>query len=347
MTVRALVVDDSASMRAIVAHALGRDAEIEVVGAADSPQTARGLIKELDPDVVTLDIEMPGMNGLDFLEKIMTLRPTPVVMLSTLTQKGADASIRALELGAFDCMGKPSGGRAMSPEYAVELAEKVKAAARARSRLRPLAAASAAPASPARAPASYRPRGDAFIAIGSSTGGVEALIELLSTFPANCPPTAIVQHMPESFTTSFAARLDRLSRPKVVLATHGALLEAGHVYLAPGGARHLEITGQGPWRCRLVEGEKVSGHRPSVDRLFATVSRSVGGSAVAAILTGMGADGAVGMKTLRDTGAMTIGQNQETCVVYGMPMAAQKLGGVAVELPLDRIAQRLLSECRA
>ncbi|WBO20714.1 protein-glutamate methylesterase/protein-glutamine glutaminase [Sphingomonas abietis] len=349
MSVRALIVDDSPAMRAIITHALARDPEIEVVGTADGPASARGLIRELDPDVVTLDIEMPGMNGLDFLDKIMRLRPTPVVMLSTLTQTGAEASIRALELGAFDCMGKPSAAGAMNADYQAALAETVKAAARALPwlRQRQRSAIVEAPSVPVARASLYRPRGDAVIAVGASTGGVEALIALLSTFPEACPPTVIVQHMPESFTTSFAARLDRLSRPRVALATHGAPLVAGQIYLAPGGARHLEISGDGPWRCRLVAGDKVSGHRPSVDRLFGSVAKAVGGSAVAALLTGMGGDGALGLKAMRDAGALTVAQNEETCVVYGMPAAAKALGAVGLELPLDRIARRLLVECRA
>lgn len=338
MSVRALVVDDSPTMRAMVAHSLSQDTEIEVVGTADGPHSAREMIKALNPDVITLDVEMPGMNGLDFLDKIMRLRPMPVVMLSTLTGRGADATIRALELGAFDCYEKPA--RAFGDGLGEDLARLVKAAARSRVRARH------APAAP-RVPADYTPRADAMIAVGSSTGGVEALIELLSGFPANCPPTVIVQHMPESFVPTFAARLDRLSAPRVEVARPGAPLEAGQVLVAPGGSQHLEITGGTLRRCRLVADEKMSGHRPSVDRMFLSVARWAGASAVGAILTGMGADGALGLKSMKEAGAMTIGQDEDSCVVYGMPAAAKQIGAVTAQLPLSRIASRLLQECRA
>ncbi|MFN3434277.1 MAG: chemotaxis response regulator protein-glutamate methylesterase [Sphingomonas sp.] len=339
MSVRALVVDDSPTMRAMVAHSLSQDAEIEVVGTADGPHTAREMIKALNPDVITLDVEMPGMNGLDFLDKIMRLRPMPVVMLSTLTGRGADATIRALELGAFDCYEKPArafGGEGLGED----LARLVKAAAKSRVRPRHTPPAS-------RAPSRYIPRADVMIAIGSSTGGVEALIELLSGFPANCPPTVIVQHMPESFVPTFAARLDRLSAPRVAVARPGAVLEAGQVLIAPGGTHHLEITGGAVRRCRLVADDKMSGHRPSVDRLFLSVARWAGASAVGAILTGMGADGALGLKSMKEAGAMTIGQDEDSCVVYGMPAAAKQIGAVTAQLPLSRIGARLLQECRA
>ena len=336
--VRALVVDDSPTMRAMVAHTLSQDTDIQIVGTADGPHSAREMIKSLDPDVITLDIEMPGMNGLDFLERIMRLRPMPVVMLSTLTSRGADATIRALELGAFDCYEKPR--RAFGDAIGGDLAQLVKAAAK--SRVRPRIARPAAAT-----PSHYVPRQDAMIAIGASTGGVETLIELLSWFPANCPPTVIVQHMPESYVPTFAARLDRLSAPTVSVAKSGSTLEVGQIYVAPGGSHHLEITGSTVRRCRLVDDEKMSGHRPSVDRLFLSVARWAGASAVGAILTGMGADGAQGLKAMRDEGAMTVGQDEDSCVVYGMPAVAHQIGAVAAQLPLSRIAQRLLAECRA
>lgn len=339
MTVRTLVVDDSPTMRAMVTHTLGHDPDIEIVGAADGPAQAREMIKALNPDVVTLDVEMPGMNGLEFLDKIMRLRPMPVVMLSTLTAAGAETTIRALEIGAVDCFAKPSGVAAWGA-MREELAEMVKAAARSRPRQR------RAPARE-RPLADYRPRPGSMIAIGASTGGVEALIELLSGFPALCPPTLIVQHMPASFTTSFAARLDRLAKPNVAEATSGARLMPGHIYLAPGGTQHLEVVGRELPRCRLSEGEKTSGHRPSVDRLFHSVAKTVGSRAVGAILTGMGADGAQGLKAMRDAGSLTVGQDEASCVVYGMPATAQQIGAVTTQLPLQRIAEQLLAECKA
>ena len=339
MSVRTLVVDDSLTMQALISRTLSADPGIQVVGTASSAEEARARIKELDPDVVTLDIEMPGMNGLDFLERLMRLRPTPVVMLSTLTSEGADASIAALELGAFECFDKLALRR---QGEAIRLPALVKAASGTRHRL-----AAAAPR--AETPqADYHPRDNAMIAVGASTGGVEALIELLSGFPANCPPTVIVQHMPPSFTASFAARLDRLCKPSVEEARSGAVLQVGKVYLAPGGDKHLEIAGSGTRRhCRLSPGPKISGHQPSVDQLFYSVARVAGADSVAAILTGMGADGAEGMLAMRQAGSVTIGQDEASSVVYGMPAVAHRIGAVVQQMPLRRIAARLLQECRA
>lgn len=340
MSVRTLIVDDSITMQALIRRTLAADPAIEVVGTACSADEARAQIKALDPDVVTLDIEMPGLSGLEFLERLMRLRPTPVVMLSTLTSEGAEASITALELGAFDCFDKLT---LRNPDDAIRLPGLVRAASATRNRMAP---------TPVRAPVSsnddYVPRDGAMIAVGASTGGVEALIELLSGFPANCPPTVIVQHMPASFTASFAARLNRLSKPTVEEARAGAPLVAGKVYLAPGGDHHLEITGGGTRRmCRLVPGPRVSGHQPSVDQLFHSVARVAGADAVAAILTGMGGDGAEGMLAMRHAGSVTIGQDEATSVVYGMPAVAFRSGAVVQQLPLRKIAARLLQECRA
>ncbi len=342
MTVRTLIVDDSLSMQAIIRRKLSFDPQIEVVGTAASADEARAKIKELDPDVVTLDVEMPGMSGLDFLERLMRLRPTPVVMLSTLTAQGAEASLTALERGAFDCFDK-TRLMAQGDNTGTELADLVRAASTSRPTAR------MAPVTPVvHERAAYTPRPGALIAIGASTGGVEALIELLSGFPANCPPTVIVQHMPATFTPSFAARLNRLCAPTVEEARPGAVLAVGKIYLAPGGERHMEIGGSGDRRhCRLIEGDKVNGHRPSVDRLFHSVARLVGRDATAAILTGMGCDGAEGMKAMRTAGSMTFGQDKATSVVYGMPAIAHQIGAVGEQLPLRRIAGRLLAECAA
>ncbi|UAK26043.1 protein-glutamate methylesterase/protein-glutamine glutaminase [Sphingomonas nostoxanthinifaciens] len=340
MTVRAMVVDDSPTMRVMIARLLDADPDIEVVGTADCPAAARQKIKDLSPDVITLDVEMPGMNGLDFLDKIMRLRPMPVVMVSTLTERGADATVRALEIGAFDCYAKPSGSLASAAlADGGRLVSLVKQAAGIRVQPRTT--------SVARAVEDYTPRPDALIAIGSSTGGVEALVQLLACWPANCPPTVITQHMPALFTKSFAARLDRLCAATVQEARSGAPLTPGHVYLAPGGEAHLEVQGGSAPRCRLVVDELTSGHRPSVDRLFHSVAKAMGGSAVGAILTGMGRDGAVGMKAMRDAGAFTIGQDEQSCVVYGMPQAAFAAGAVTTQLPLRAIGPRLLQECQA
>lgn len=331
--VRVLVVDDSPTMRQLISAALRRDPEIEVVGSAGDPLEARQAIKALDPDVVTLDVEMPNMNGLEFLEKIMRLRPTPVVMVSTLTQRGAAATLEALELGAVDCVGKPVAGAGGFED----LAAKVKAASRARVRNR----VDGPVARPPAGPATYRgSRG--VVAIGSSTGGVEALITVLSAFPENCPATVITQHMPPNFTRSFAERLDRLCRPKVSEAVDGAPLEPGRVYLAPGGDRHLSVAGHVTLTCRLTAGEPVSGHRPSVDVLFHSVATTVGARATGLILTGMGRDGADGMLAMRRAGARTFGQNEASCVVYGMPRAAKEAGAVEREAPLESLASLVL-----
>jgi len=330
--VRVLIVDDSATMRSLIATVLQRDPEIEVVGEAGDPLEAREAIKRLNPDVITLDVEMPNMNGIDFLEKIMRLRPMPVVMVSTLTVRGAEATMEALELGAIDCVAKPSTG---GLEGFSDLPFKVKAAAKAK--VRPLRESSAT----APAPLDHTPDGR-LIAIGSSTGGVEALITVLSRFPANCPPTVITQHMPATFTRSFSERLDRLCAPKVAEAHDGAVLENGRIYIAPGGEKHLEIGGSGTLRCRISEGSPVNGHTPSVDVLFRSVAKAAGPRAIGAILTGMGRDGAEGLLAMRRAGARTFGQDEASSVVYGMPKAAFEIGAVERQAPLDRIAAELL-----
>jgi two-component system, chemotaxis family, protein-glutamate methylesterase/glutaminase len=337
MTVGVLVVDDSATMRGLLGAALKRDPEIEVLGFANDPFEAREQMKKLNPDVITLDIEMPHMNGIEFLEKIMRLRPTPVVMVSTLTQKGADITIEALELGAVDCIGKPVGGVTAQEAFA-DLCEKVKAAARAR--VRPYAG----PMAPVERDAGYRAARDLILAIGSSTGGVEALMTILSNFPETCPPTLVTQHMPATFTKSFAARLDRISGARVTEAQNGERLEPGHVYIAPGGDAHMEITSSSHPTIRLREGEPVNGHRPSVDVLFESVAK-LNRPAVGAILTGMGRDGAQGLLTMKQAGARTLGQDESSCVVYGMPRVAFEIGAVDKQVGLARMGPALLSLC--
>jgi len=331
MSVRVLIVDDSATIRSLLKAELSRDPEIEVVGMAGDPLEAREAIKALNPDVITLDVEMPKMTGLEFLEKIMRLRPMPVVMVSTLTQAGAGITLEALEIGAVDCVGKPDFDG---------LAEKVKTAARAR--VRPLVDRPAARPEQG----AYRP-GDKVLAIGSSTGGVEALITMLSTFPENCPPTLITQHMPASFTGSFAARLDRTCKPRVEEAWDGAPLRTGSIYIAPGGVAHLRAVGGAQRICKLEQTPAVNGHRPSVDVLFNSVAQEFGARAVGVILTGMGKDGAAGLKTMRDAGARTLGQDEATCVVYGMPRAAFEIGAVERQAPLASLGRAALDLCSA
>jgi two-component system chemotaxis response regulator CheB len=336
---RVLVVDDSPTMRGLITAVLRSDPDVDVIGQAGDALEARAAIKALNPDVVTLDIEMPNMNGLEFLEKIMTLRPMPVIMVSTMTHRGADATLAALEIGAFDCVGKPSPGE---PHPFGDLAEKVKAAARSqRQYVKP-----AAQRVPPPAVADFRV-GRKIVAIGSSTGGVEALINVLQKFPANCPPTVITQHMPPTFTRSFAERLNRLCAPVVQEATDGARLEIGKIYLAPGGERHLRVANASAPHCRLVDGGPVNGHRPSVDVLFDSVAELAGRNAVGVILTGMGRDGAAGLLKMRHAGARTIGQNEKTCVVYGMPRVAHELGAVEQQFPLNAIGEEILKATAA
>lgn len=340
-TIRVLVVDDSATMRSMVKAALSRDPDIEVVGEAEDPIEARQAIKLLNPDVVTLDVEMPNMNGIDFLEKIMRLRPTPVIMVSTLTKQGAETTIRALEIGAIDCLEKPSVD---NPHHFQALPSMVKVAASAHvkpfSDKRRDALADKVPGAP------FQSDGR-IIAVGASTGGVEALIEVISKFPANCPPTVIVQHMPVNFTKTFAQRLDRLCAASVREATDGAKLLPGTIYLAPGGNNHLEIAKGTGLICRLKSGERVSGHCPSVDVLFSSVAKNCGRQAVGAILTGMGRDGAAGLLEMRKAGAQTFGQNEASCVVYGMPKAAFDLGAVSEQVHLERMASTILTSTSA
>ncbi len=336
--IRVLIVDDSATIRSLLSALLSRDPQIEVVGEAPEPAVARQMIKDLSPDVITLDVEMPHMNGLEFLEKIMRLRPMPVVMVSTLTQKGAEVTLAALELGAVDFFPKPTDNAAALLEGGgAELVAKVKAAARAR--VRPLSRTIVVP------PLEGFDPGDSVVAIGSSTGGVEALLQVLSAFPANCPPTVITQHMPPHFTASFAARLSRMCRPQVSEARDGDVLRPGHVFIAPGGEAHLEITGRTTLRCKLDASAPVSGHRPSVDVLFRSVAASAGGRAVGAILTGMGSDGASGLLEMRKAGAATIGQDEASAIIYGMPRAAFERGAVQTQLPLEKIGPEILRLC--
>jgi two-component system chemotaxis response regulator CheB len=332
--IRVLVVDDSATMRGLITATLTGQEDIEVVGAVGDAFAARQSIKALNPDVVTLDVEMPEMNGLEFLDKIMRLRPMPVVMVSTLTQAGAEVTLKALEIGAVDCVAKPRGGEGFPG-----LADAVRAAAHCR--VRPLPTRPAVAASGVSA---YRPNGK-IVGIGSSTGGVEALFSVLSAYPQDCPPTIITQHMPAGFTRSFAERLNRTSPCEVLEAFDGAPIKAGRVYIAPGGDTHLTVAGAHNPVCRLEASDPVNRHRPSVDVMFDSMARVIGGASVGVILTGMGRDGAEALLRLRQAGARTIGQDESSCVVYGMPKAAFEVGAVERQAPLERIGKLILDLC--
>jgi two-component system chemotaxis response regulator CheB len=348
MSIRVLVVDDSAMMRALLRHRLERDPDIVVVGNAANAGEARQLIKALNPDVVTLDIEMPGMDGLSFLEKIMQLRPTPVILVSGATEAGASATVRGLQLGAVGCLAKSQlrlGNHGADDDALLTL---VHTAASVQLRALP-----SLPSAPAAQPPS---RGSAatsglpsLILIGASTGGVEALHVLLSAFPADCPPTLIVQHINPCFAGAIAQSLDRAVAPTVRMAQSDQPLARGEVLLAPGNDRHLQVARAGThgWRCVLRAGDPVAGHRPSVDRLFASAASALGPQrgheALGILLTGMGQDGAQGMAQLASIGAHTIAQDQASCVVFGMPRAAIQLGAARKVLPLERIAPAIFN----
>lgn len=338
MTIRVLIVDDSPTMRALLTEMLRREADITVIGAAADAAEARTIIREQNPDVVTLDIEMPGMNGLDFLDKLMRLKPTPVVVVSGLTRDGADTTVRALEIGAVDCYAKPDGriGSLLTTDEG-RLANLIRNAAKARLRDRP--AGGAAPTPSYAIPAATDRQRPSLIAVGASTGGVEALQLLLQNFPADCPPTVIVQHISGHFAEAVARRLDQQCAPTVTIAEPDLPLKQGHVYLAPGNDRHLQVRGSAAHPCaRMRADDKVSGHRPSVDVLFRTVAETMGGQAVGILLTGMGSDGAQGLLAMARAGAMTIAQDEATCTVFGMPKAAIALGAAARIAPIHRIA---------
>ncbi len=352
-TIRVLIVDDSALMRKLLTDLLNSDREIEVVGTAIDAYAARDKIKKLEPDVVTLDVEMPKMDGVTFLSNLMRLHPLPVVMVSTLTTKGADLTLRALELGAVDFVAKPVVDLAHTlDDYALEITNKVKFAATAKvGALHSYdgdsdnASASNGKAavkvqSQGSVGASYRTT-DQVIAIGASTGGTEAIKEVLVRMPPDGPGIAIAQHIPPVFSRSFAERMNQVSPLAVCEATDGQLILPGHAYVAPGD-QHLEVIRDGAkYRCKLNNGEPVNRHKPSVDVLFDSVANNVGRNAVGAILTGMGKDGALGLKRMHDAGAQTVAQDENSSVIWGMPKAAIDVGGADAVLPLKSIARKL------
>jgi two-component system chemotaxis response regulator CheB len=336
--IRVLIVDDSAVVRQVFARELARDPEIEVIGAAPDPYVARNKIVELKPDVITLDIEMPRMDGITFLRKIMHHVPLPVIIVSSLTQKGGELAMEALEAGAVDVMCKPGAAYSVG-DMSVELVDKIKAAARVGPPLRRNLPTRPAPIKPH---AALTRTTNKVVAIGSSTGGTEALVALLSTMPRNAPGIVIVQHMPEFFTRSFAERLNNISEMDVKEAEDGDHVLPGKVLLARGNYHMLLKRSGAQYMVQVKSGPLVTRHRPSVDVLFKSVARYAGRNAIGVIMTGMGGDGAQGVLEMKNNGAKTIAQDEASCVVFGMPKVAIELGGVDKVVPLDRIAQTIL-----
>ncbi|WP_136255294.1 MULTISPECIES: protein-glutamate methylesterase/protein-glutamine glutaminase [Halomonadaceae] len=336
--IKVLCVDDSALIRDLLSEIINAQPDMEVVAVAPDPIVARDLIKQHNPDVLTLDVEMPRMDGLDFLERLMRLRPMPVLMVSSLTQSGSEVTLRALELGALDFLAKPSMGiRNGMMEYGDLIAEKLRAAARSR---------------PRQARAKDRPApqtlqaplvsSEKLLIIGASTGGTEAIRNVLEPLPSNAPAILITQHMPGGFTRSFAERLDKLCRIRVKEASDGERVLPGHAYIAPGD-QHLKLARSGAnYVVRLDDGPPVNRHRPSVDVLFDSAAQQAGRNAIGVLLTGMGKDGAAGLLAMRKAGAATVAQDEASCVVFGMPREAIALGAADEVLPLEDIAPRLM-----
>ena len=346
---RVLIIDDSALVRKMLASMLSEDPGIEVVGSAPDPLAAREKIKQLNPDVLTLDVEMPRMDGLTFLDNLMRLHPMPVVMVSSLTERGAEVTLRALELGAVDFLAKPGSDLTGTfGDSAEEIRTKVKVAARARPRAR-TGHAQPLKASPRFDADAVLPRatgsassGGRIIAIGASTGGTVAIRVVLAMMPPDAPPIVITQHIPAQFSAPFAQRMDNCSAMRVCEAKDGQPIQAGHAYIAPGD-RHLLVVRDGSRQiCRLHDGPLVNRHKPSVDVLFRSVVASIGGAGIGALLTGMGDDGARGLKEMRDAGSPTVVQDEATSVVWGMPGSAWKLGAAEQALPIEAVAGRLL-----
>ncbi|VAV90419.1 Chemotaxis response regulator protein-glutamate methylesterase CheB [hydrothermal vent metagenome] len=338
--IRILIIDDSRLIRTMIKSILARDPSLDVVGEAADPYEAREKIKQLNPDVVTLDVEMPRMDGLSFLEKIMSLRPMPVIMLSTLTQKGTDVTLRALELGAVDYVAKPLDQN--FDTIGTELIAKIKIASTAN--IQPGGKAHSTNQTLKSLPAIPRCT-KKLIAIGASTGGIESLYEIILRLPANCPPVVIAQHISKGFSARFALRVNKVAPVRVKEAEHGEILETGTVYMGQGG-QHLTInkTPRG-LVCQITEDTAEENYRPSVDRLFHSVVTAVGATAVGVILTGMGKDGAKGLMAMRAAGAVTLGQDEASAIVYGMPKAAMLIGAVERQVALCHMAREIIASC--
>lgn len=342
--IRVLVVDDSALVRSLLTQIINEQPDMEVVGAAPDPLVARELIKQRNPDVLTLDVEMPRMDGLDFLERLMRLRPMPVVMVSTLTERGSEVTLKALELGAIDYVSKPKVGISNGlQEYADEIADKIRAARVARVRRAAPVPAPVLSADAVLPPLQSRIAStEKVIIVGASTGGTEAIKTFLMQMPPDCPGILIAQHMPEAFTRPFAARLDGLCRIAVAEAVHGERILPGHAYVAPGHSHLLLARSGANYVVELSQAPPVNRHRPSVDVLFRSAANCAGRNAIGVILTGMGKDGAAGMLEMKQAGATTFAQDEASCVVFGMPKEAIALGGVDETLPLGEMAKRVL-----
>ncbi|MEK8045262.1 protein-glutamate methylesterase/protein-glutamine glutaminase [Ideonella margarita] len=348
---RVVVVDDSALVRSLLAEIINRQTDMECIGSAADPYAAREMIRNLNPDVITLDVEMPRMDGLDFLAKLMRLRPMPVVMVSTLTERGAEVTLKALELGAVDFVAKPKIGVADGlKQLAEEITDKVRIASKAHIKR----TQAPAPAAPGAAPVAPRPMlasagrlsTEKIIFIGASTGGTEATKEVLINLPPDAPAVVITQHMPPGFTRSYAARLDGLCKIRVKEATDGERILPGHAYIAPGGL-HLSVERSGAnYIARVRDGEPVNRHKPSVEVLFESAARVAGPNAFGIMLTGMGADGAKAMKIMRDAGSYNYCQDEASCVVFGMPREAINHGAANEVLPLGQIAPHLMDKLR-
>lgn len=346
--IRVLVVDDSALVRSLVAEIINRERDMECVGTANDPLIAREMIRELNPDVLTLDIEMPKMDGIDFLGRLMRLRPMPVVMISTLTERGADVTMRALELGAVDFVAKPRIGLVDGiNDLAGQIVDKVRVAASAHIRRVVVPNVNVVEAGALPRPQIQsigRISTEKLICIGASTGGTEAIKEVLIHMPADSPGIAITQHMPSGFTTSFAARLNGLCQITVQEAVHGARILPGHAYIAPGGKQFRVDRSGANYICVVEDGELVNRHKPSVEVLFKSAARVVGPNAFGIMLTGMGNDGAKAMKEMKDAGSYNYVQDEASCIVFGMPREAILHGAADEVLPLGCIAGALLKK---
>jgi len=343
--IKVAIVDDSALIRSVMTEIVNSQPDMEVVGVAPDPLVARELIKRVNPDVLTLDVEMPKMDGLDFLEKLMRLRPMPVLMVSSLTERGSEITMRALELGAVDFVTKPkisiqSGMR----EYTELITDKIRAAARARIKPRTVhAPAAGQPAAPLPQLRSPLTSSEKLIIIGASTGGTEAIREFLMQMPSDCPGILIAQHMPEGFTTSFAKRLDSLCKISVSEAQGNERVLPGHAYIAPGHSHLLLVRSGANYMTRIEQTDPVNRHRPSVDVLFRSAAQAAGKNAVGVILTGMGKDGAHGMLEMKTAGAYNFAQDEASCVVFGMPREAIAIGAAHEVAPLQALPGLVLS----